>query len=240
MAGGLYVGKAKAETASDKPAPRKQVDWERIEADYRAGMLSVREIAEARGVSHTAIQKRAKANGWQRDLRERVMAAANAKVSRALPEVASAVAVGNAIAEQAIVDAASSAVASILISHRADIARFRRLAMRMFEELEAQSSVPEELAQLGEMLRNPDEFGADRLNDVYQKCISLPVRTKTLKDLADVLKALLALERQANSIDDQPPPSEDLSPFAGKSANEIARRLAFALHKGLQQQGGSA
>jgi phage terminase small subunit len=30
------------------------------------------------------------------------------------------------------------------------------------------------------------------------------------------------------------------SPTAGMSPNEIARRLAFALHKGLQQQGGSA
>jgi hypothetical protein len=41
--------------------PKKAApDWERIEADYRAGLLSVREIAAAHGVSHTAIQKRAK------------------------------------------------------------------------------------------------------------------------------------------------------------------------------------
>ena len=39
-------------------------DWERIEADYRAGLLSVREIATAQGISHTAVQKRAKADGW--------------------------------------------------------------------------------------------------------------------------------------------------------------------------------
>src|SRR5471030_2883044 len=36
----------------------KQPDWERIEQLFRAGLLSVREIAAACGVSHTAINKR--------------------------------------------------------------------------------------------------------------------------------------------------------------------------------------
>ncbi|MDE1971093.1 MAG: hypothetical protein KGI50_06000 [Patescibacteria group bacterium] len=43
-------------TESGKKAP----DWERIEADYRAGVLSVREIAEPYSISHQAIAKRAK------------------------------------------------------------------------------------------------------------------------------------------------------------------------------------
>ena len=48
----------------------KQPDWERIEQLFRAGLLSVREIASACGVSHTAINKRSKAEGWDRDLNE--------------------------------------------------------------------------------------------------------------------------------------------------------------------------
>lgn len=47
---------------------RAAPDWERIEADYRAGLLSVREIAAANGVSHVAIGKRVKRDGWERDL----------------------------------------------------------------------------------------------------------------------------------------------------------------------------
>ena len=39
------------------------VDWEAVEGMYRAGLLSVREIARSQGISHTAIQKRAKADG---------------------------------------------------------------------------------------------------------------------------------------------------------------------------------
>lgn len=57
-----------------KPPP----DWERIEIDFRAGVLSTREIAQAHGISHTAINKRAKAYGWDRDLSAKIKAKADA------------------------------------------------------------------------------------------------------------------------------------------------------------------
>ena len=50
--------------------PKKEnepIDWAGIERDYRAGVMSVREIAKWYGVSHTAINKRAKADGWTRE-----------------------------------------------------------------------------------------------------------------------------------------------------------------------------
>ena len=46
-----------------KPA----IDWEAVERDYRAGILSVREIGAKCGCTHTAINKRAKAEGWERE-----------------------------------------------------------------------------------------------------------------------------------------------------------------------------
>ena len=42
-----------------KPAP----DWERIEVEFRAGVLSLREIALANGISHVAVAKRAQKAG---------------------------------------------------------------------------------------------------------------------------------------------------------------------------------
>lgn len=47
-----------------KPA----ADWERIELDYRAGIKTLRQIAEEHGITHGAINKRAKRDGWERDL----------------------------------------------------------------------------------------------------------------------------------------------------------------------------
>lgn len=46
-----------------KPA----IDWEAAERDFRAGQLSNRMIAEKHGVSETAIRKRAKRDGWERE-----------------------------------------------------------------------------------------------------------------------------------------------------------------------------
>ena len=46
---------------------KKAIDWEAAERDFRAGQLSNRMIAEKHGVSETAIRKRAKAHGWERE-----------------------------------------------------------------------------------------------------------------------------------------------------------------------------
>jgi hypothetical protein len=40
------------------------VDWQVIEAGYRAGECSVRELARREGITEGAIRKRAKAKGW--------------------------------------------------------------------------------------------------------------------------------------------------------------------------------
>jgi hypothetical protein len=47
---------------------RKEFDWEGIEREYRTGQLSVSEISRQYLISRAAIQKRAKAKGWSRDL----------------------------------------------------------------------------------------------------------------------------------------------------------------------------
>jgi hypothetical protein len=49
------------------PAVSKSIDWVSIEGEYRAGVKPITAIATAHGISHTAINKRAKARGWARD-----------------------------------------------------------------------------------------------------------------------------------------------------------------------------
>lgn len=54
-----------AETSVTPPKP--PVDWERIEAEYRAGVLSLREIAALHpGTNHVAIKRRADRYVWDR------------------------------------------------------------------------------------------------------------------------------------------------------------------------------
>ena len=181
----------------DEQAP----DWERIEHDYRAGLLSLREIAQPAGITEGAIRKRAKRDGWERDLNARIHARAEALLVR--KEAVRAAGTQNATSpatEREIVEANATRIAQVRSEHRTDITRSRTLAMRLLEELESQTSDVPALAALGEMLRAEDDKGADRLNDLYQKIISLPQRTKTMKDLADTLKTLIGLEREAYGL----------------------------------------
>ena len=182
---------------TNKPAP----DWEKIEADYRAGIKTLRQIAGEHGVTHGAINKRAKRDGWSRDLTAKIAAKANELVSKSA--VSTPVSTESRISEREVVDANAQAIVSVRLSHRRDIQRSRSITMRLLEELELQSGREnaELLEQLGELMRREDDRGQDKLNDLYQKIISLPGRAKTMKDLGESLRVLVTLERQAFGLD---------------------------------------
>lgn len=173
-------------------------DWERIEADYRAGLLSVREIASANRVSHTAIQKRAKAQGWDRDLGAKIRAKAEALVAKR--EVASQVATETSAAERQIVEAGAEAISRVRLAHRSDIRRGRELVISLLGELEAQTLGPDTFARLGELMEDPDENGVDKLRDMYRKVIGLGGRVDNVKKLTEALKNLIGLEREAYGL----------------------------------------
>lgn len=180
----------------------KEIDWERIELEYRAGVLSVREIAAAKGITHGAINKRAKRDGWERDLRARIKAKADALVSKR--EVSKQVSAEQADTERQVIEANAIAIADVRMSHRTDIARSRRLANALLCELEEMTGSNELLVKLGEILDRGGDDGQDKLNDIYQKVIALPGRSRVLKELSDTLKTLVGLERQAYNLDDKP------------------------------------
>lgn len=179
-------------------------DWERIESDYRAGILSVREIAASQGITHGAINKRAKRDGWVRDLTAKIRAKADQLVSTSL--VSTQVSTEKAATERAIIDANAERIAQVRGEHRKDITRARTLATDMLVELEVQTGANDLFERLGELLDAPDDHGIDKLNELYRKVIGLPSRVDSVKKLADTLKTLIALEREAYNIagDDRP------------------------------------
>lgn len=174
---------------------RKQIDWERIELDYRAGVLSVREIAAQHGITHGAINKRAKRDGWDRDLSAKIKAKADTLVSKA--EVSKEVSAEKADTERRTIESNAQAIADIRIGHRKDISRLKSLVMALLKQLEDETGDPETFSALGEMMRREDDKGVDKLNDLYHKVISLPQRIDGIKKLSETLKTLISLEREA-------------------------------------------
>lgn len=180
-------------------APKKAVvDWERVESDYRAGLLSVREIAATHGISHTAIQKKAKSLDWVRDLSARIQAKAEAEVARR--EVATEVATSRVATDAAIISANAEVIVQVRLNHRKDIVRFRNVALALLDELEVQTGNRGLFDQLGEMLRSPDDKGMDKLNDLYMKVVNGASRIDGVKKLAETLKILIGLEREAYGL----------------------------------------
>ena len=59
-----------------------KADWEAIGREYRAGQLSIREIARQYEVSEGAIRKKAKQHGWTRDLSDEVRRETRARTQR--------------------------------------------------------------------------------------------------------------------------------------------------------------
>ncbi|MGU9857037.1 hypothetical protein [Pseudomonas sp. LF245] len=177
----------------------KQPDWEAIERAYRAGLLSIREIASTQGITHGAINKRAKRDGWERDLKAKIQAKADSLVSKRT--VSTEVSTKQADTEREIIEVNAEVIANIRMAHRGDISRGRRLTNKLLDELEGLTDNRELFEELGELMRDPDDNGFDKRNDLYGKVISLPGRTKTMKELAETLKTLVALERQAYDLD---------------------------------------
>lgn len=205
---------------TDKPA----TDWERVEHHYRAGVLSVREIASTCSVSHVAIHKRAKREGWTRDLQAKIKAKADSLVNTEL--VNSQVNKEALVTERGIVEANAQAIANIRIAHRTDIGRYRRLANTLLEELEGVTEERATIKELIDQLKDSDDADGALL-DLASKIASLPNRTKVMKELGETLKTLIALERQAYNVDAEPAPNDRSKMTDDELERSIAKLTAL-------------
>lgn len=182
-----------------KDQKKELPDWERIECDYRAGILSLREIAAADGnVTHQAIAKRAKKDGWEQDLTAKIKAKADALVAKQL--VDSSVDSSRAATAREVIEANAARIAQVRGEHRSDITRARNLTIKLLAELESNTDNIELFEQLGELMYKPDDKGVDKLNELYHKVIGLPSRVGSMKTLSDALKNLIGLEREAYGL----------------------------------------
>lgn len=128
-----------AKSPDEKKTSRKPINWEAVEVDYRVGLLTLREMAEAHGVSHVMIAKKAKALGWTRDLSAKIKAKADDLVNRAA--VTSSV---TKVTEAEIIEKNGTQSATVQITQRTDIKRARDLNMVLLAEIEMQADPPSE------------------------------------------------------------------------------------------------
>jgi len=210
----------------EKPAKRC-IDWEAMEADWRAGVKSVLQLSKEHGVSRAAILKHWDKEGVPRDLAARIEARANSLVTQAA--VTREVTPESRVTERNIVEANAAVIADAVINQRADVRRARATVQRLWSLVDAELDYPAELAKLGAMMQAPDEFGNDKLNEMYMAAISLPQQIKNAKLLADAIKIMIELERKVLRIDDAPTIEDDARRAGAAGAAAVVAGVDVAM-----------
>lgn len=168
---------------ADNPKPK--IDWERVEVEYRAGQLSIREISRAHGVTDTAVRKRAKSEKWTRDLTEQVRRAARSEAVRSA--VRSDLS-REPVSDDEIVATFGARGARAIEGHLARADRLKALADKLTTELEAYMN------------------GGKPSVEIFVSRSDSPATI--IRTLADTAERVAKIERQALNLDD---PEEDKS-----------------------------
>lgn len=182
----------------------KAIDQEALQADYEAGVLSLRELSAKYGLDpkkgHVQIKRLADRHSWTRDLNAQIQAKAEAKLRKAALSREQQAA--PKIADAQVIEANAEAIMQVRLAHRRDILSARELGAKLRAHLEHVSANGDLYEQLGVAMFSPDEkTGRDRLNEIYRATIELPMQIKMLKDLSSAMDSLIGLEREAWSID---------------------------------------
>lgn len=175
--------------------PDKALDWAYAQAQYEIGIKSIHNIALDIGSTDSAVSNHATREGWIRDplarkrMQEEIEALAAEKYRRERD-----------IARSEVISITATMQSTVLVEHRDDIKKARRIVTQLLDELGAMTSGIEEFSNLAELLESPDERGVDRMNAIYRRIISMPDRVSSMNAIASALKTLVLLERQAFGI----------------------------------------
>jgi len=198
---------------SEPGAPRKPIDWEGVEREYRAGQLSIREIGRRYGVTAPNIIKKAKKLEWIQDLSENVRRETAARLAR---ETAEGNTAGNTVSSREAVRTAAARGVEVVRQHRASAARGQRVVLGLLAELEATAAcLPEIHAEIAETRHGLGKISAEQ-------ALSVGNRAKAAQALASALDTLVRVERQAFSLDaPAQEPARHSATIAGASLDSL-------------------
>ena len=220
----------KAPPKATKPAPRKKdagaavakrhkTDWEAIERDFRTGKFTLRELEAQHGVSYAQISRKATKYGWTKDLREVIKQATDAAVLRETVTKAQ-----KDVTETVLV--AAEVNKQVILAHRHGLQELTSVKRTLLDQIQQAAALLPDLAEVVEMVRQPDDNGVDRANDALRKAMSRSALVDDLKKLADVDEKVRKGEREAFGLDDVgQPENEGLAAMATAELQRLRERL---------------
>lgn len=194
------------------PKPRKRVDWEAVERDFRTGKYTNVELARLHGLDPATLSRQIKKDQkadparWQKDLTEVVRQATNARL---MAELVNAEIKDGQEQVKETVNIVAEVNATVILGHRSDLARARQLAAGLMEELAQTAMLAEEQQLLAEIVAGGEDADPKKVAEARQalrKALDVGNRIGAVKSLAEALTKLHAGERKAHGLDDEIPP----------------------------------
>lgn len=189
----------------DAPVKRARTDWDAVERDYRTAQWTLRELGRKHSVSHQAISAKIEKLGWTQDLSLAIKQATNASLVAAL--VTDGVASNNQSVANVVL-AAAEINTRIILGHRIGLSQITEVKVQLLNQIRQAAANMVDLAEVIEMVRNPDDNGMDRANDALKKAMGRSALVDDLKKLADVDEKVRKGEREAFGLgteQDTPP-----------------------------------
>jgi len=177
---------------------RKRYDWEKIETQFRANVLSVRQIAREHDIGESTIRNRAKTNGWVKDLSRDI-------IKRSKEKISTSDRYGIDTTEQIIEDAATE-VADIVLSHRDDLRALRCLEVDLIDRVKADGKLPSKtevcamLAEIERKKNNGEPVDDIMIPDDVQE-LSIKDRAITINRITDARIKRIDADRKAYNMD---------------------------------------
>lgn len=184
--------------------PEREINWSFVEAEYRAGVRSLRDIAAEAGITEGAIRQKAKRLDWTRDLTARIHNKAEELVRKEeLRSTLRTEELRSAASEKQIVDINAHAVATVDLTNRKDVKLAIDIARTQLEELAClgDPNFKATLEWIGQCMDRGEDGKVDKVNETYQYIISLAGRVKIAKEIAASVGTYIPMQRKMLKLD---------------------------------------
>lgn len=193
------------------------IDWEAIERDYRAGIVSIREIARVHKISEASIRGKADraVPRWERNLSGRVREAVREKIVRedARSDPAHPLSDGQIVEQASAVGLGivRRSRTSVSAAHEATIELLRRVRQAIDEQEELRLAAEEETSPVESDTEESARARRERLSRRAKllQAVGLGAHIASIQSIAATLKSIVPLERLVYGIDEKAPPDSD-------------------------------
>lgn len=184
---------------------RSDIDWEKIERQYRLGKKTDEEVSAANKISRSALARRAKKEGWSKDLSEQVKLETRAKVSAAIVKKATEKLRESHKKDSNAVEVEAISNALLIAEHEKVGTKGRELFEKILDRIAEQVDAAPSIEAVAKMVEAEDPLALPAL----RKILALPSYVDSAKKATEGAAKAIEVERKARNLDDAPPTDND-------------------------------